>query len=104
MRLQESVLRMTAQIWLWRGRMARCRLAAMIGISGHSCASEKEAMLVAAMKPGSSRWPPEAQFSRMMPGTSRLTSARKSMVAIMFRRRPSPGDSAPSPPMPMVSL
>lgn len=35
----------------------------------HSCASKMEAMLVAAMKPGSSRWPPEAQFSRMMPRT-----------------------------------
>ena len=75
-RFPASCSRITAQIWLCLGRIARWRLAAIMGISSHSWASEKDAMLVLAMKRGSSLCPPDAQFSRTMPGISLLILSR----------------------------
>ena len=46
---------MTAQIWLCRGCITRCRFAAIIGIAVHSWASEKEDMAVAESILGSRR-------------------------------------------------
>ena len=103
-RFRESLFRITAQIWLCLGRIARCRFAAIMGISSVSCASEKEAIEQRLIISGSRRCPPEAQFSKIIPGTSSLTCLTKFTDSSWFLRSPSPRDSAPSQPSPIVSL
>ena len=75
-----------------------------MGISTHSWASEKDDMLVRASIEGSSRWPPEAQFSITSSGISSRIIRRKPWTAAICWRNPSPRDSAPSHPMPMLLL
>ena len=79
-------------------------LAAMIGICTHSCVSEKQPTLHSAIIDGSLRWPPELQFSITRSGSSRRMRAMNACTASIWLRKPSPSDSAPSQPMPMVSL
>ena len=76
----------------------------MIGISAHSWASENDDMLVSASIEGSSRWPPDAQFSMTSSGHLLADHPEEVLDRGHLLSQPSPRDSAPSHPMPMLSL